>query len=67
MIHVIASDAHGPHMRRMPVLSKAARRAASLLGEIAAIRLTQATPLALLNDTPLNLPPPVHFQRRRFW
>jgi protein-tyrosine phosphatase len=67
MIHVIASDAHGPHMRRMPVLSKAARRAASLLGEIAAIRLTQATPLALLNDTPLNLPPPVPFQRRRFW
>ncbi len=67
MIHVIASDAHGPHLRRMPALSKAARRAAGLIGEVAAIRLTQATPLALLNDAPLNLPPPKPFQRRRFW
>jgi protein-tyrosine phosphatase len=67
MIHVIASDTHGPHLRRMPGLSKAARRAAGLLGEVAAIRLTQATPLALLNDAPLKLPPPIPFQRRRFW
>lgn len=67
MVHVIASDAHGPHLRRMPRMSKAARRAASLLGDVAAIRLTRATPLALLNDAPLNLPPPQPLQRRRFW
>lgn len=68
LIHVMASDAHGPHVDRMPLLSAARRRAAELIGEAAASALVQHTPAALLSDGPVDVASPQLVQKRRwFW
>lgn len=68
MIHVLASDAHGQHVNRLPLLSAARQRAAELVGEAAAAALVQHTPAAILADSPLDPSPPQRVQPRRwFW
>jgi protein-tyrosine phosphatase len=58
LVHVLASDAHGPAPRRTPSLAYARRRAADLLGEVAASALVLDTPRALLEGLPVTPPPP---------
>jgi protein-tyrosine phosphatase len=67
MVHVLASDAHGPPPRRPLMLADARQRAAELLGEQAAERLVRGTPRALLENLPVSLasPRPVPQRRRR--
>lgn len=47
-IHLLASDAHGPHVGRMPNLGAARSRASELVGEAAAECLARHTPAAIL-------------------
>ena len=49
LVAVIASDAHEPK-RRKPVLSKARKAAARIVGEPAADRMVQGNPCAILNN-----------------
>ncbi|NJN16213.1 MAG: hypothetical protein HC822_08030 [Oscillochloris sp.] len=68
LVQLIASDAHGPHLARMPNLGDARRRTAVLRNEATAERLTNTTPAAILADTPLDLPAPSPVRRRfGFW
>jgi len=63
LAQLIASDAHGSHLGRMPNLGAARRRAAELLDEPAADALTRAIPAAILADSPLDLPAPTRVRR----
>lgn len=67
MIHVLASDGHGSHLQRMPLISDARRLAADLVGEATATALVQDTPAAILADTPVQLAPPQPVRRGRWW
>lgn len=67
MIHVIASDAHGSHLDRMPNLGAACRRAAALLDADAAEALVRGVPAALLADAPFAPPLPERVPARRWW
>lgn len=65
---LIASDAHGPHIGRMPTLGAARARAAELVGDPAAELLTRGVPAAILADAPLAIPPPTLVRKRfAFW
>jgi protein-tyrosine phosphatase len=68
MAHVLASDAHGPHVQRLLQLSSAHQRATELLGKKAADTLVRQTPAALLVDRMPELPEPQWVEARRwFW
>lgn len=68
LIQVIASDAHGSHVQRMPLMASARRRAVELVGEAAADMLVRQTPAALLADRVPDLPTPRQVTARRwFW
>ncbi len=68
LIQVISTDAHGPHIERMPYLADARDRAAELLDDAAAaLALVRDTPAALLNDAPLSPPTPRTVQDRQRW
>lgn len=58
MIQLIATDAHGPHLARMPNLAAARELVAKLVSDEAATLLTQRVPSAVLTDTPLDIPIP---------
>jgi protein-tyrosine phosphatase len=58
LVQVLATDAHGPHFRRMPNLGEARARAAKLAGAAVAETLTRTTPAAILADTPIVTPAP---------
>jgi protein-tyrosine phosphatase len=64
LVHVLASDAHGPSPRRVPALAFARQRAADLLGEAAATALVYDTPRALLDGLAIQLPTPQPITRR---
>ncbi len=67
LVHIIASDAHGPTYRP-PKLSAARELAAGLIGEEAAAALVEHHPAALVNDhMPENLPAPQEVPRKRRW
>jgi len=53
IVGVIASDAHGTK-RRTPVLSEARATAAKIVGEEKASAMVESTPLAIVNDEPLD-------------
>jgi protein-tyrosine phosphatase len=67
MVHVIASDAHGAHLQRMPFMAPARRRAAEILDAAAAEMLVRTTPAALLRDAPVETPAPKRITPRRWW
>lgn len=68
LVQVIASDAHGPHVRRMPLMAEARRQAANLIGDAAATALVHDTPAAILADLPIDPPSPERVQSRwKFW
>lgn len=50
LIQIIATDAHGPHVSRMPNLGPARDRAAQLVGADRADQLTRQIPAAVLSD-----------------
>jgi protein-tyrosine phosphatase len=52
LVQVLASDSHGSHLDRMPVLRPAVARAAELIGLDAARAMVEATPAALLAVPP---------------
>lgn len=58
MVHVLASDAHGPPPRRPPAMAFARKRVAELVGEPVARALTLETPRALLDERPVQVAPP---------
>jgi protein-tyrosine phosphatase len=61
LVQLLATDAHGPHYRRLPNLAVARGRAEQLVGAAAADLLTREVPAAVLSDgliTPA-LPRPV--------
>lgn len=58
MVHVLASDAHGPPPRRPAALAPGRARAAALIGEEAARALVLDTPRAILEDRPVHPPAP---------
>lgn len=58
MIQLIATDAHGPHLARMPNLAAAREQVTRLIGSDMATLLTQHVPAAVLADSPLDLPAP---------
>lgn len=64
LIQLIATDAHGPHLERMPNLGAARRRAAALLGTAAADALTRDLPAAILADGPIPPPNPRPIRKR---
>ena len=64
MIQLIATDAHGPHLARMPNLAAARETVTRLIGGEAATLLTQRVPAAVLADEPLDLPAPRSVGRR---
>ncbi|PDW03912.1 tyrosine-protein phosphatase [Candidatus Viridilinea mediisalina] len=63
MVHILATDTHGPHLRRMPDLAEAHAVAGELMGADLAARLTQHTPAAILADAPIDLPTPEPIRR----
>lgn len=67
MVHVLASDAHGAPPRRPPGMAYARKRAAELVGEVAARALVLDTPRALLDGRPVHVtsPTPTPTGRRR--
>ncbi len=68
LVQVMASDAHGPHVRRMPLLAEARRQAANLIGDAAATAMVHDTPIAILADLPIDPPSPEPIQSRwKFW
>lgn len=67
LIHVLASDGHGSHLQRMPLISAARRLAADLVGEATATALVVDTPAAILADQPIQLPQPQPVRRIRWW
>lgn len=50
LVQVLATDAHGPHFRRLPNLGEARARAARLVGDAAADLITRQIPAAVLGD-----------------
>lgn len=58
MVHILASDTHGPSSQRPPTLNAAREYAATLVGPAQAESLVTTMPLALLNNQPLQLPQP---------
>lgn len=68
MVQLLASDAHGTHLRRLPNLAQARRRAAQLVGETAAEQLTRTIPAAIIADEPIRVPDPSPVRKRfGFW
>jgi len=70
MVHLLATDAHGPPPRRTPHLAEAREYAATLVGKQAAAALVHETPAALLRGEvpPSHIPPrPASVSRRRRW
>ena len=65
LVHVIASDAHSA-VRRPPVLSKAAERAASLVGPDYARKLVEDYPAAIIAGKTFDIPEPTP-QKRSFF
>jgi protein-tyrosine phosphatase len=63
LIHLIASDCHGPHFGRMPNLGQAQQRVLALCDAATATYLTHTVPAAILADTPLTLPEPLRVRR----
>ncbi|RRR76669.1 MAG: capsular biosynthesis protein [Candidatus Viridilinea halotolerans] len=63
MAHILATDSHGPHLRRMPDLAEAHAVACELVGAEVADALVLHTPAAILADAALDLPPPEHIRR----
>jgi protein-tyrosine phosphatase len=61
---LLASDAHGSHLGRVPNLGAARARAAQLVGPAAAESLTQGVPSAILRGTPIAPPSPTPIRRR---
>ncbi|NJN67612.1 MAG: protein-tyrosine phosphatase [Chloroflexaceae bacterium] len=67
LVHIIASDAHGPTYRP-PKLSSAREIAAGLIGAEAAAALVEDNPGDLVHDRmPANLPVPQEVPRKRRW
>ena len=69
LVHFVASDSHGTRARR-PLLSKAVRVAAEVVGDEAARRLVSANPLAVLKGEPLDLrdsSPRAPARKKRSW
>jgi protein-tyrosine phosphatase len=64
LVQLIASDAHGAHVGRLPNLGAATRRAAELVGAPAAVALSGAVPAAILADSPIDPPAPTRVRRR---
>ena len=58
LVHVIASDAHSVE-RRPPVLSKAFKRALSLVGADYAHKLVEEYPAAIIAGKPIDAPEPL--------
>ncbi|MCH8063174.1 MAG: hypothetical protein IH861_11795 [Chloroflexi bacterium] len=54
LVHVLASDAHAPGAPRPPTLDHGVHAAALLLGREAVERMVLETPLAILEDRPLD-------------
>jgi protein-tyrosine phosphatase len=64
LVHVLASDAHGPPPRRTPALAYARQRATALVGEAVATALVLDTPRALLDGLAVTPPLPQRVSRR---
>ncbi len=56
LAHLLASDAHTPGAPRPPTLEHGVRAAALLLGREAADKMVRETPLAILEDRPIDGP-----------
>lgn len=65
LVQVLATDAHGPHFRRMPNLGPARDRAAALVGAATADLITRQIPAAVLGDSPIAPPAPTRVRRWR--
>ncbi len=50
LVQILATDAHGPHFRRLPNLALARERAEQLVGAAVADLLTRQVPAAVLSD-----------------
>lgn len=66
LVQVLASDAHGPHYRRLPNLGPARERAAELVGEATADLITRGIPAAILADGLITPPRPERVRRWRW-
>lgn len=70
MAHVIATDAHGLHMRS-PRLSTACEEAARIVGPDMASQMVRETPWRLIQGEPVSIPYPIPMRRRTskpsFW
>ncbi len=56
LVHVLASDAHTPGAPRPPTLDRGVRAVASMLDRESAEKMVLETPLAILEDRPLEGP-----------
>ena len=70
MAHIIASDAHGLHVRS-PRLSAACEEAARIVGRDMASQMVRETPWRIIQGEPVSTPYPVPLERRTskssFW
>ncbi len=66
LVQVLATDAHGPHFRRLPNLGEARGRAAHLVGAAAADLITRQIPAAVLADGPVAPAAPERVRRWRW-
>ena len=58
LVHIMASDAHSPTIRK-PGLRDALQRASGLLGDEEAEKLVKENPALVIRGEPINLPAPV--------
>lgn len=64
LVHIIASDAHGPAGHRSPVLSAAVAAASRLVGREQAQAMVTSLPQAILEGRRLAVEPPLPARRR---
>ena len=58
MAHIMASDTHAPEGLRSPALAIGVEAASRIVGERAALEMIVDTPLAILENRPVEAPPP---------
>jgi protein-tyrosine phosphatase len=67
LVHFLASDAHSPTSKRIPVLTEGLERAIQLVGEPAALQMVVDRPRQVLADEDILIPEPVRPAKKPAW
>jgi protein-tyrosine phosphatase len=63
LVQILATDTHGPHLRRMPNMAAARDLISEMVDAVTAEALAQSNPAAVLADQPVSPPAPEPLRR----